>query len=341
MRAQGLWFDPQAQPRYTRQIEIDLDAVGWHIAGPRRPQDLLDYGDSARALQAVGLVRPARRPGCRAMPWRWPPSPAAPTPRTPRDGRRRAGGASKAREAPGLTVIDGIKTSLAPGSRVAVCYLAAAGLLPYLEKPWASARAGYGCTTCIGNPGPLTEPVRQAQRAGQAGHDHLSGNRNFPGRVHPDIELSFIMFTVPLVIAFGLAGDAARNLRLEPVQHLADGRPVFLVDLMPTREEVQAALALGLHPQDFGRDFARATLNPAWHALKAPEGPLFPWDARSTALRRPPFAAMSEGSQLGRYQAHPAAGGGRRHHHRYLAGQRHPARQPGGRFPGGARRRPG
>jgi aconitate hydratase len=89
------------------------------------------------------------------------------------------------------------------------------------------------------------------------------------------------------------------------VQHLADGRPVFLADLMPTREEVQAALALGLHPQDFGRDFARATLNPAWHALKAPEGPLFPWDARSTALRRPPFAALSEGSQLGRYQAHP------------------------------------
>ena len=303
MRAQGLWFDPQARPRYTRQIEIDLDTVGWHIAGPRRPQDLLDYGDSARALQAVGFVASGAKAG---LP-RHAVALAAITSCTNTSDPAllvAAGLVARKARALGLKVPAWVKTSLAPGSPAAASYLARAGLLQDLEAVGFGI-VGYGCTTCIGNPGPLTEPVRQAQRAGQAkAVAILSGNRNFPGRVHPDIELSFIM-SPSLVIAFGLAGDAARNLRSEPVQHLADGRPVFLADLMPTREEVQAALALGMHPQDFGRDFARATLNPAWHALKAPEGPLFPWDARSTALRRPPFAALSEGSQLGRYQAHP------------------------------------
>jgi len=122
--------------------------------------------------------------------------------------------------------------------------------------------------------------------------------------VHPDIELGFLM-SPPMVIAFGLCGDAARNLRTEPVQTTADGRPVMLAELMPTRDEVQALVAQAVRPEDFGRDFARASRNPAWHALEAPTGALFPWSPQSTALRRPPFASLTEGSQLGNYQAYP------------------------------------
>jgi aconitate hydratase len=164
---------------------------------------------------------------------------------------------------------------------------------------------GHGCTTCIGNPGPLTEPIRASQQAGASqAVAILSGNRNFPGRVHPDIELSFIM-SPALVIAFGLAGDAERNLREQPLQVTADGKPVRLQDLWPAREEVDAHLAAALDPSDFQRDFEIASRNPLWQALKPPAGARFPWDPGSNALRRPPFASLDAGTMLGSYEAYP------------------------------------
>src|SRR5206468_10805492 len=142
-------------------------------------------------------------------------------------------------------------------------------------------------------PGPLTEPIQRAQADGAAkAVAILSGNRNFPGRVHPELELSFIM-SPALVVAFGLAGDAERNLRDEPVQRTQDGRAVHLRELWPTPEEIDAHLASALAPGDFARDFARASANPLWQALQAPKGARFPWDPRSNALRRPPFAAAT------------------------------------------------
>ncbi|KAB2890985.1 MAG: aconitate hydratase AcnA, partial [Burkholderiaceae bacterium] len=156
-----------------------------------------------------------------------------------------------------------------------------------------------------GNPGPLTAPVREAIAQGESQPVAiLSGNRNFPGRVHPDLELSFIM-SPPLVIAFGLAGRADVNLREEPVQTTADGRAVYLRDLWPTAEEIAQHLRQSADPADYRRDFAVASQNPLWHALEAPHSPRFPWDAASNALRRPPFASFSEGSQLGVYTAWP------------------------------------
>jgi aconitate hydratase len=122
--------------------------------------------------------------------------------------------------------------------------------------------------------------------------------------VHPDLDLSFIM-SPAMVIAFALAGDAERDLRREPVHTFADGRRVFLSDIWPAREEMREALALALSADDFARDFVAAERNPQWHALDAPTGPRFPWSAKSTALRRPPFASLTEGSLLGRYQAAP------------------------------------
>ncbi|MFT3720601.1 aconitate hydratase AcnA [Pseudorhodoferax sp.] len=301
-RRAGLWFDPAQSPRYTRTIEIDLAAIGLHVAGPRRPQDLLPYGGTGRALAAVGFAPAA--PG--ELP-RHPVAIAAITSCTNTSDPRLlvAAGllARKARRL-GLAVAPWVKTSLAPGSPAAATYLARAGLLDDLAAVGFQI-VGYGCATCIGNSGPLPEPIRAAQQQGASkAVAILSGNRNFPGRVHPDIELSFIM-SPPLVIAFGLAGDAARDLSREPVQTLPGGRAVHLAELWPTREEIDAHLALAADPADYRRDFRLAAANPLWHALQAPDGPLFPWDPASTALRRPPFAAAGEGGQLGRYAAYP------------------------------------
>lgn len=302
LRHAGLWFDPQAEPRYTRVIDIDLDAIGMHIAGPRRPQDLLDYGDSAKALAAVQF-QPAQTG---ALPPHAVAIAAITSCTNTSDPSLLIAAGLVARKARvlGLRVPYWVKTSLGPGSPAAASYLRRAGLIDDLAAVGFDI-VGYGCTTCIGNSGPLTEPVRDAQQAGSSkAVAILSGNRNFPGRVHPDIELSFIM-SPPLVIAFALAGDAARNLREEPVQVTADGRSIHLQDLWPSREDIAAVTRLAADPADYRRDFAIASQNPAWFALQSPDTDLFPWDAASTALRRPPFAAVTEGSQLGKYQAYP------------------------------------
>jgi aconitate hydratase len=301
-RRNGLWFDPQAEPRYTRILDIDINAIGMHIAGPRRPQDLMDFGDSTKALAAVNFTAKEAGP----LPKHAVALAAITSCTNTSDPQLliAAGLVARKARALGLSVPYWVKTSLGPGSPAAASYLQRAGLSEDLDAVGFGI-VGYGCTTCIGNSGPLTAPIREAQEGGQSkAVAILSGNRNFPGRVHPDIELSFIM-SPPLVIVFGLAGDASRNLREEPVQVTADGRSVYLKDLWPTREEIAEHLALGADPADYKRDFVIASQNPLWFELKAPETPLFPWDPKSTALRRPPFASAQEGSLLGSYQAYP------------------------------------
>jgi aconitate hydratase len=299
----GLWFDPAATPRCTRSIEIDLAAVRMHIAGPKRPQDLLPHSAARATLAALGFEPRVPHP---TMP-RHPIAIAAITSctNTSDPGLLVAAGlvARKARRR-GLTVPSWVKTSLAPGSPAAAAYLERAGLVDDLAAVGFDI-VGYGCTTCIGNPGPLPEAIRDARSEGSI-HPVavLSGNRNFPGRVHPDMDLGFLM-SPPLVVAFALAGDAEIDLAAEPVQVDAEGRPVTLAELWPSRDEVTAALAQAADPADFRRAFALASRNAAWHALEAPQAPRFPWNPASTALRRPPFASVDEGSQLGRYVAWP------------------------------------
>ncbi|WP_175920900.1 aconitate hydratase AcnA [Burkholderia latens] len=302
-RAAGLWFDPEATPRYTRTIHIDLANVGMHVAGPRRPQDLLDYTALPAVLAKLDFTPKARH---EQMP-RHPVAIAAITSctNTSDPALLIAAGlvARKAREK-GLSVPAWIKTSLAPGSPAAASYLARAGLIEDLAAVGFDI-VGYGCTTCIGNSGALTESVRAAQAEGSIYPvAMLSGNRNFAGRIHPDLDLGFIM-SPPLVVAFALAGNAETDLSSEPVQRTADGLPVWLRDLWPTREEVAALVEHSADPEDYPRAFAVASRNPAWHALEAPSGPRFPWNPASTALRRPPFAAVDQGSQLGSYRAYP------------------------------------
>ncbi len=303
LRRTGLWFDPQAQARYTRIVELDLATVGLHIAGPRRPQDLLAYWQSGETLARLAFEPahpdPALPPHAVAI--------AAITSCTNTSDPRlliAAGLLARKARARGLKVPAWVKTSLAPGSPAAASYLRRAGLGEDLAAIGFDI-VGYGCTTCIGNSGPLPDAIRQAAAAGTV-HPVavLSGNRNFAGRVHPDLDLGFIM-SPPLVIAFALAGDASRNLRDEPVQTTADGSPVMLRDLWPTDEEIEAHLAQGLDAADFRRDFEIAERNPEWHALAAPQGDRFPWNPASTILRRPPFASVEAGSMLGRYSAHP------------------------------------
>jgi aconitate hydratase len=301
-RVAGLWFNPAAAPRFTRSIEIDLATIGLHVAGPRRPQDLLELGRTGEALARVGFT--PRASG--ALP-RHAIAIAAITSCTNTSDPRllvAAGLVARKARAFGLKVPAWVKTSLAPGSPAAGSYLARAGLVDDLSAVGFDI-VGHGCTTCIGNSGPLPDLIRAAMAAGEV-HPVavLSGNRNFAGRVHPDLDLGFLM-SPPLVVAFALAGDAERNLRDDPVQVAPDGRAVQLQDLWPTDAEIAASLDAGLDAADFRRDFARASANPMWHALPTPSGARYPWDHRSTILRRPPFASASQGSQLGRYAAHP------------------------------------
>lgn len=302
-RAAGLWFDPSAQPTYTRTIHIDLDAVEMHIAGPRRPQDLLGFGEAASALAAIGF-QPKAADG--HMP-RYPLAIAAITSCTNTSDPRllvAAGLVARKARALGLKVPPWVKTSLGPGSPAAAAYLERAGLTPDLSAVGFDI-VGYGCTTCIGNSGTLPPAIQEAMARG-AIHPvaALSGNRNFPGRVHPDLDLGFLM-SPPLVIAFALAGDAECDLRVDPVQVAADGTPVYLRDLWPSNEEIDAVLAQSQDPSDYRRAFTVASGNPLWHGLAAPDSQLYPWDPGSNALRRPPFAALSEGGMLGHYSAYP------------------------------------
>ncbi|OZI38690.1 aconitate hydratase [Bordetella genomosp. 10] len=340
-RRAGIWFDPQARPRYSRVIRIDLDSVGMHVAGPRRPQDLHGYGDvpgllaaldgdpdtAADGVQAAPVAQASRAAATSATT-----APAAQVPQaasapqatsaalprfpvaiaaitsctnTSDPGLLMAAGllARKAR-ARGLRVPPWVKTSLGPGSPAAASYLRRAGLMDDLSAVGFDI-VGYGCTTCIGNSGPLPAAVAASAAAGRARPvAMLSGNRNFPGRIHPDLDLGFLM-SPPLVVAYALAGDAGVDLSTAALGRDADGRPVRLRELWPTREEVAACLRQGLDPADYRRDFAIARRNPLWHALDAPASPRFPWDPASTQLRRPPFAAADAGSQLGRYTAYP------------------------------------
>jgi aconitate hydratase len=302
-RRNGLWFDPGQAPRYTRIVEIDLDRIGMHIAGPTRPQDLLGYAETAAALASIDFT-PAHADA--ALP-KHPVAIAAITSctNTSDPGLLIAAGlvARRARRL-GLTAPKWVKTSLGPGSPAAAAYLARAGLLDDLSAVGFDI-VGYGCTTCIGNSGALTKPIQKALAAGDIRPvAMLSGNRNFPGRVHPDLDLGFLM-SPPLVIAFALAGNADIDLSRDPIQTTAEGIPVYLKDLWPSRKEIEEHVERGVQKDDFPRAFAQASLNPVWHALTVPKTPLFPWSPASTALRRPPFAALSEGSQLGHYTAYP------------------------------------
>ncbi|WP_158746872.1 aconitate hydratase AcnA [Acidisphaera sp. L21] len=298
----ALWFDPAATPRYTVVIEMDLDAITTSLAGPARPQDRMAPAAAAQALATM-----ARRPLDPAI--ADPPDGAvaiaAITSCTNTSDPRllvAAGLLARRARALGLRPPSWVKTSLAPGSPAAARYLRRSGLLDDLEA-LGFGIVGFGCTTCIGNSGPLAPGMVAALDRGVVATCVLSGNRNFPGRVHPQVEAGFLA-SPPLVVAYALAGDMNRDIRADPLGHTADGRPVFLHQLWPSGADIDLALAASCEPDDYAAAFAQAHRSPEWDALGAPEGVLFPWDTASTYLRPPPFAA-AQPIRLGQYRARP------------------------------------
>jgi aconitate hydratase len=304
-RAQGLWHDPAGEPRYTTVLELDLSALRPSVAGPRRPQDRLAPADVSAALAAVGTT----------------------TGGTPVDGIPTdavaiaaitsctntsdfsllvaAGLVARKARALGLAAPSWVKTSLTPGSPSAERRLRRAGLLDDLEALGFGV-AGYGCATCIGNSGPLLPAVAQAVEAGGLKPVAvLSGNRNFPGRVHAQVDSGFLA-SPPLVVAYAVAGRAGLDITRDPLARTADGRPVYLTQLWPSTAEIEAAALIGLDPADIADAGQEADASPSWAALNAPSTPRFPWDAASTYLRRPPFVTFGqEETTAGMLRAHP------------------------------------
>lgn len=301
-KAMGLWFDPQAAPRYTRLIELDLAKVRPLLAGPRRPQDKLPLE------QAVGALELASgrefKGGTGGIPDGAIAIAAVTSCTNTSDQRLLAAAGLVARKANalGLRPPHWVKTSLAPGSPAAELFLKRSGLLAELNAIGFGI-VGHGCTTCIGNSGPLQPDMEKAIAEGTVAAALLSGNRNFPGRVHSSLQFGFLA-SPPLVVALSLIGKFSP----EPMsREMAgkDGAAVYLRDLIPSDEEIDAVVREFSRPEDFGLAFRQAAENKAWHELAAPASPTFPWDEASTYIRRPPFAAAGTANRLGTYSAHP------------------------------------
>ncbi len=304
MKRAGLWFDPDSEPDYTRSITIDLSAVETSVAGPRRPQDLLPLSAAREAILRSGTPPVDDDSGLPDFPV----AIASITSCTNTSDPRlliAAGLLARRAKALGLVTPPWVKTSLAPGSPSAAGLLQRAGLIDDLSAVGFDI-VGYGCATCIGNSGGLLDATARAVETGSRSPVAvLSGNRNFPGRVHPDLELGLLM-SPPLVIAYALAGDASIDLTTQPLGLDADGNPVHLEQLWPDTAEIDRLLSGARRPQDVVDDFIHASSNDAWDAIEAPVGPLFSWDPESTALRPSPFAETEFAeSVLGRYSAYP------------------------------------
>lgn len=301
-RANGLWRERSELIRYTDILDINLETVRTSIAGPRRPQDIIE----PKAAQAE-VAELAEDSGARvgdivngsvAI--------AAITSCTNTTDPRLtvAAGllARRARER-GLAPKPWVKTSFSPGSPAASKYLKRAGLLDDLEAVGFGI-VGFGCMTCIGNSGPLLAETQAAIDQGVVPVAVLSGNRNFAGRVHPVLKAGFLA-SPPLVIAYALAGDVNRDVLSEPLCKDPEGRDVYLSELWPSGVEIDAALAQGRDPSDFASSFAEASKNAIWDEILAPQSDLYPWDEDSTYLRRPPYTVGASTCRLGTYRADP------------------------------------
>ena len=308
-KEQGLFrTDDTPEPEFSVVLELDMSTVEPSLAGPRRPQDRV----------ALGKVRESFRTALRDYFGKGEETPAAPaagggvavatrqatelthgsvviaaitscTNTSNPSVMVGAGLLAKKAVERGLTVAPHVKTSLAPGSRVVTDYLEAAGLLPYLEKLGFHV-VGYGCTTCIGNSGALPEPVAEAiKERDLVTAAVLSGNRNFEGRINPLVKANYLA-SPPLVVAYAIAGTVDINLLEDPLGYDPNGRPVYLRDIWPTQEEIQATIRQVVRPELFKKEYARVFEGPEqWRQLPAPTGELYEWDPNSTYIQEPPF----------------------------------------------------
>jgi len=301
-REQGLFHDaktPQAQ--YSELLSLDLGSVEPSLAGPKRPQDRVPLSKAKESFEKAlpSLIKPGKSPvsGVQAASGNGNPhhgsvviAAITSCTNTSNPAMMLAAGllAKKAVER-GLEVPGWVKTSLAPGSKVVRDYLAQAGLMGYLEKLKFHI-VGYGCTTCIGNSGPLPEKVlRVIEEKNLVVASVLSGNRNFEGRINPDVRANYLM-SPPLVVAFALAGRIDLDLRKDPLGTDKQGNPVYLADIWPSRSEVEEAMHHSISSQMFRQTYGQVFQGDAhWRSLTVPAGETYSWDPDSTYIRCPPY----------------------------------------------------
>ncbi|MGG7570891.1 aconitate hydratase AcnA [Streptomyces sirii] len=321
-KEQGLWLDPAAEPDFSEKLELDLSTVVPSIAGPKRPQDRIVLAEAAAQFErdVLNYVSDADEAGQESFPASDAPAatngvPSRPTTVTAPDGSTyeidhgavtvaaitsctntsnpyvmvAAALVAKKAVEKGLTRKPWVKTTLAPGSKVVTDYFDKAGLTPYLDKVGFNL-VGYGCTTCIGNSGPLPEEVSKAVNE----HDLavtsvLSGNRNFEGRINPDVKMNYLA-SPPLVVAYALAGSMKVDITKDALGTDQEGKPVYLADIWPTEAEVNDVVANAIGEDMFNKSYQDVFAGDAqWQALPIPTGNTFEWDAESTYVRKPPY----------------------------------------------------
>ncbi len=318
-KAQGLFrTDDTPDPAYSSTLELDLSTIEPSLAGPKRPQDRIALRNIGRAFpRSLPSLRPSRLgiPAGGARNGEHPPA-RRETVEIEMDGQKMeigdgtivvaaitsctntsnpsvmvgAGLMAKKARALGLEVKPWVKTSMAPGSQVVTDYLEAAGLMKYLDELKFNL-VGYGCTTCIGNSGPLPGPVADAtSKNGLVVASILSGNRNFEARIHSLVRANYLASPM-LVVAFALAGRIDTDLYKEPLGRDQRGRPVFLADIWPSAEEIRDTVTASLKPEMYRKRYARVfDGDEHWRALPLPEGGRnYDWDPESTYIRNPPF----------------------------------------------------
>jgi aconitate hydratase len=326
-REQGLFWTPEApEPVFSEVVELDLSTVEPAMAGPKRPQDRVPLSGLKRSFRRTLAAECKDTIGAsEAELDRW--FSEAPTDTLPASSAARtevectmggqtfalthgavtiaaitsctntsnpsvllaAGLLAQKAAARGLRAKPWVKTSLAPGSQVVTDYLAKAGVLGPLEQLGFNV-VGYGCTTCIGNSGPLPEPVVEALTKGKlVVASVLSGNRNFEGRVNPHTRINYLA-SPPLVVAYAIAGNMDWNPGVEPIGVDAQGAPVFLADIWPSAQEIETLMATAVSAEQFRSRYASVfDGDTEWRAISVPEGQTFAWDDSSTYIKKPPF----------------------------------------------------
>jgi len=319
-RAQGLWHDPARELRFSEELTLDLSTVVPSIAGPKRPQDRIELTSAKPAFRDA---LPAYTGGS-ALNGTFPASdpvdnddtrPTHPVKVSLEDGTETTldhghvviaaitsctntsnpyvmiGAALLAKKAveKGLARKPWVKTTLAPGSKVVMDYYERAGLIPYLDKLGFNL-VGYGCTTCIGNSGPLPTEISNAVNDNDLTVvSVLSGNRNFEGRINPDVKMNYLA-SPPLVVAYALAGTMDIDLGQEPLGTDSEGKPVFLADIWPSPDEVTSVVTSAVAAEMFTADYADVFAgDDNWRGLDVPAGDTFAWAEDSTYVRRPPY----------------------------------------------------
>ncbi len=301
-KAQGMWHDPSVSPRYSEHIELDLSTVVPSISGPKRPQDRISLSESKSAFDKILPTYFTDKTGKEAYPVK-----VGAKETTIKNGdvviasitsctntsnpSVMIGAALLAKKAVerGLTSKPWVKTTLAPGSKVVTDYYDRAGLTQYMQA-LGFHLVGYGCVTCIGNSGPLPAEISKSVNE----HDLavtavLSGNRNFEGRISPDVKMNYLA-SPPLVVAYALAGTMNHDFEKDSLGTDKDGKEVLLADIWPSAKEIQDVIDSSISSEMFKKDYATVfDGDHRWKSLDTPTGKTFEWDAQSTYVRKPPY----------------------------------------------------